>query len=98
MTAAAFITVLASCSGIAMSLMPLTQVRRLLLVRRSDEIAIELFAFAIFGSSVWLAYGMSNGDTVLWVANAVGLATNSAVVLSSLRFRRAPATEVLSHD
>ncbi|MDO8187345.1 SemiSWEET family transporter [Conexibacter sp. JD483] len=96
--AAGLITALVTCTGVAMALMPLTQLRRLLLLRRSDEIAIELFAFATFGSGVWLAYGLARGDLVVVLANAIGIVTNAVVTITALRFRRAPALEALPHD
>jgi uncharacterized protein with PQ loop repeat len=97
-SATELITAVVVCTGVAMALMPLTQLRRLLLLRRSDEIAIELFAFATVGTTVWLAYGIAQGDTVVVLANAIGIATNAVVTVTALRFRRAPALEVLSHD
>lgn len=83
--------VLASVMGIAMSLAPLLQARRVQRMGDSSEVSVALFLILIIGSVMWLVRGVVTADPVLIVPNVVAVAVEAVTIAVVLRFRPRPA-------
>ena len=89
----------AALSGVFMALSPLLQARRVLAVGDSSEVSAGVFLMMRVNATIWLTYGLSTGNHVVVVPNAVALATTSFTLLVIRRHRNghgapAPATVV----
>lgn len=73
--------------GIAMALSPVLQIRKILARRSSDDVSIGYFLVLLVGFALWLAYGISIGNLVLIVPNAVALAVGVATIAIARRYR-----------
>lgn len=84
------LAVLTTVWGLVMGLAPLLQVR--VIVRRRDATGISLVWILVLfvGFVLWLAYGLSIGNTPIVVTNIVNV-TVTAVLLAVVRVFRHPA-------
>jgi uncharacterized protein with PQ loop repeat len=83
-----FFGVLASVMGVAMSLAPLFQVRRILERGQADDVSQAFLVVIAVGASAWCAYGISTGDPYLIVPNTLGVFTNVGTLLVVRRFQK----------
>jgi uncharacterized protein with PQ loop repeat len=77
----------ASSMGVAMSLAPLFQVRRVLERQQADDVSQAFLLVIAVGSSAWCAYGVSSGDAYLIIPNALGVITNLGTLLLVRRYQ-----------
>jgi uncharacterized protein with PQ loop repeat len=80
--------ILASAMGVAMSLAPLFQVRRVLERGQADDVSPAYLIVIAVGSSCWCAYGISTGDPYLIIPNSLGVITNVGTLLVVRRYQR----------
>ncbi len=73
--------------GIAMALSPALQIRRILARRSSEDVSIGYFLVLFVGFALWLAYGISIGNLVLIVPNAVAIVVAVATIVIARRYR-----------
>ena len=81
MDATDFFGILASVVGVAMSLAPLFQVRRVLERGQADDVSPAFLIVIAVGASCWCAYGISTGDPYLIIPNSLGVITNVGTLL-----------------
>jgi uncharacterized protein with PQ loop repeat len=81
MEATDFFGVLASVMGVAMSLAPLFQVRRVLERGQADDVSQAFLVVIAVGATCWCAYGISTGDPYLIIPNSLGVITNVGTLL-----------------
>jgi uncharacterized protein with PQ loop repeat len=86
-----FTGVLASCMGIAMSMAPLLQARRVHRIGDSSEISIGFFVIFALGACAWVLRGAATGDVVILIPNAVSVVVQVVTLLVVLRHRPRPA-------
>jgi uncharacterized protein with PQ loop repeat len=70
--------------GFLMGIAPLLQLRRIVARRTADDLSLTQLFIIVFGTGLWLAYGLAAGDSAIITANAVAVTTNAltlAVVL-----------------
>jgi uncharacterized protein with PQ loop repeat len=79
--------VLASVMGVAMSLAPLFQVRRILERERADDVSQAFLIVIAVGATAWCAYGISTGDPYLIIPNTLGVITNVGTLLVVRRYQ-----------
>jgi MtN3 and saliva related transmembrane protein len=82
-----FFGVLASVMGVAMSLAPLFQVRRVLERRQADDVSQAFLIVIAIGATAWCAYGISTGDAYLIIPNSLGVITNLGTLLVVRRYQ-----------
>ena len=82
-----FFGVLASVMGVAMSLAPLFQVRRVLERGQADDVSQAFLVVIAVGASCWCAYGISTGNPYLIIPNTVGVITNVATLVVVRRYQ-----------
>lgn len=73
--------------GVAMGLAPLLQLRTIVRRRSSMDVSLGYLAVLLVGFVLWLAYGISIGDTPLIVTNVVALTASSATFATVLFYR-----------
>lgn len=73
--------------AIAMAVSPALQIRQMLTTRSSADVSIGYFAVLVVGFLLWCAYGLSKGDPVLFVPNALAAVVGGATIIIALRFR-----------
>ena len=78
--------ILASVMGVAMSLAPLFQVRRVLERQQADDVSQAFLIVIAVGASCWCAYGISTGDPYL-IPNSLGVITNLGTLLVVRRYQ-----------
>ena len=94
MSATDFFGILASVMGVAMSLAPLFQVRRVLEREQADDISQAFLVVIAVGATCWCAYGISTGDPYLIIPNTVGVITNVGTLLVVRRFQQRSESSV----
>jgi uncharacterized protein with PQ loop repeat len=94
MSATVFFGILASVMGVAMSLAPLFQVRRVLARGQADDVSLAFLVVIAVGSSCWCAYGISTGDPYLIIPNTLGVITNVGTLLVVRRYQQRSASSV----
>jgi uncharacterized protein with PQ loop repeat len=94
MSATDFFGILASVMGVAMSLAPLFQVRRVLERGQADDVSLAFLAVIALGSSSWCAYGISTGDPYLIIPNTLGVITNVGTLLVVRRYQQRSGSSV----
>jgi uncharacterized protein with PQ loop repeat len=94
MSATDFFGILASVMGVAMSLAPLFQVRRVLERGQADDVSLAFLVVIALGSSSWCAYGISTGDPYLIIPNTLGVITNVGTLLVVRRYQQRSASAV----
>lgn len=75
--------------GVLMALSPILQIRRITLRRSSVDVSIGNLAVLQIGFCLWLAYGISLGNPVIVVPNAMAAAVGVATIGFSWRYRTA---------
>jgi uncharacterized protein with PQ loop repeat len=93
-SATAFFGVLASVMGVAMSLAPLFQVRRVLERGQADDVSLTFLAVIAAGSTSWCAYGISTGDPFLIIPNTLGVITNVGTLFVVRRYQERSGSSV----
>jgi MtN3 and saliva related transmembrane protein len=81
------IAVMAGTWGVAMGLAPLLQLRTILRRRSSADVSVGYLAVLLVGFVLWLAYGISIGDTPLIITNTVALSASTATFVAVLAYR-----------
>ena len=94
MSATDFFGILASVMGVAMSLAPLFQVRRILEREQADDISQTFLVVIAVGATCWCAYGISTGDPYLIIPNTVGVITNVGTLLVVRRYQQRSESSV----
>jgi uncharacterized protein with PQ loop repeat len=94
MSATDFFGILASVMGVAMSLAPLFQVRRILEREQADDVSQAFLVVIAVGATCWCAYGISTGDPYLIIPNTVGVITNVGTLFVVRRFQQRPESSV----
>jgi len=89
-----FFGILASVMGVAMSLAPLFQVRRVLARGQADDVSLAFLGVIAAGSTSWCAYGISTGDPYLIIPNSLGVITNVGTLLVVRRYQQRSASSV----
>ena len=84
------IAVVAGTWGVAMGLAPLLQLRTILRRRSSMDVSVGYLGVLLVGFVLWLAYGISIGDTPLIVTNSVALTASTATFVAVLVYRDRP--------
>lgn len=74
--------------GSLMGLSYLPQTRRIIQLKRSEELSITTYVIILFGASVWLIYGISRHDSALIIANICGIFGAGSVLLAALYYRK----------
>jgi uncharacterized protein with PQ loop repeat len=87
-TAADVLAVVAATWGVAMAVAPLLQIRRILATGSSMGVSLAYLSVLTVGFGLWLAYGISIGNTALIVSNIVALTVGVASLAVAYRFRR----------
>jgi uncharacterized protein with PQ loop repeat len=94
MSATDFFGILASVMGVAMSLAPLFQVRRILEREQADDVSQAFLVVIAVGATCWCAYGISTGDPYLIIPNTVGVITNVGTLFVVRRFQQRSESSV----
>lgn len=83
----------ATVYGVAMSLAPLLQARRMWQRRSSADISMPYLVVLLVGFTLYLAYGISISNRLLIVTNSVSIAATATTLAlaASLRGPRAPS-------
>jgi MtN3 and saliva related transmembrane protein len=63
------------------------QVTRVFRTRSTRDISLPTFAALVFGTALWLLYGILLGEIPLIAANGISLALVSAVLWGKLKFK-----------
>jgi MtN3 and saliva related transmembrane protein len=92
------IAVMAGTWGVAMGLAPILQLRTILRRRSSADVSIGYLAVLLAGFVLWLAYGISIGDTPLIITNVVALSASTATFIAVLIYRDRPADPALATE
>ena len=87
------LAVIAGTWGVAMGLAPLLQLRTIVRRRSSMDVSLGYLAVLLVGFVLWLAYGISIGDTPLIVTNVVALTASTVTFVTVLVYRDRPAPE-----
>jgi MtN3 and saliva related transmembrane protein len=74
--------------GVAMALAPLLQLRRMRVIRSSRDVSLAYLAVLLAGFSLYLWYGISIGNRVLIVTNAVSIVATATTLSVGLALRR----------
>jgi uncharacterized protein with PQ loop repeat len=75
--------------GVLMALSPILQVRRIVSRRSSADISVGSLAVLQVGFALWLAYGITIGNAVLVVPNAMALIIGFVTIGVTWWFRQA---------
>ena len=94
MSATDFFGIVASVMGVAMSLAPLFQVRRILEREQADDVSQAFLVVIAVGATCWCAYGISTGDPYLIIPNTVGVITNVGTLLVVRRYQQRSESSV----
>jgi uncharacterized protein with PQ loop repeat len=95
MSATDFFGIVASVMGVAMSLAPLFQVRRILEREQADDVSQAFLVVIAVGATCWCAYGISTGDPYLIIPNTVGVITNVGTLFVVRRFQQRSESSVV---
>jgi hypothetical protein len=90
MALASLAGLVASVSGVVMALSPLLQARRVRIAHDSSEVSSGVFLVMRTNATIWLTYGLSNGNLVIVIPNLVALVTTTATLAVIRRNRPAP--------
>ena len=74
--------------GVAMALAPLLQLRRMRVIRSSRDVSLAYLAVLLTGFALYLWYGISIGNRVLIVTNAVSILATATTLSVGLALRR----------
>jgi uncharacterized protein with PQ loop repeat len=85
-----FTGVLATVMGVAMSMAPLLQARRVHQIGDSSEVSVSFFVVFVLGSTAWVARGLATMDPVIIVPNVVAIVAQAVTLLVVLRHRPKP--------
>ena len=88
MSATVFFGILASVMGVAMSLAPLFQVRRVLERGQAGDVSQAFLVVIAAGATCWCADGISTGDPYLIIPNSLGVITNVGTLLVVRHYQR----------
>lgn len=88
MTPVSLIGLVASASGVCMALSPLLQARRIRAVGDSSEVSSGVFLMMRVNATIWFTYGLSTGNVVVVIPNAVALVTTTATLMVIRRNRQ----------
>lgn len=88
MTGTEVLALVTSIWAVAMALSPGLQIRTMLQTRSSEDVSVGYFAVLVVGFALWVAYGISKGDPVLFVPNAIAVLVGSATIVLALYLRR----------
>lgn len=69
--------------GVAMSLAPTRQIRRMVSSNSSRGVSLDYLTVLEVGFVLYLAYGLSIDNRVLIIANTVSLIANSAALMTA---------------
>ncbi len=78
---------MAASWGVLMAVSPILQVRRILERHSSADVSIGYLAVLEIGFLLWIVYGLTLGNPVIWVPNTVACTTGLATIVVALRFR-----------
>ena len=78
----------ATVYGVAMSLAPLIQARKMYRQRSSADVSIVYLAVLLVGFGLYFAYGISIANRLLIVTNAVSIAATATTLLVAVTLRR----------
>ena len=81
------IEIVAGVYGVMMSLAPMLQARRMRQRRSSADVSIIYLAVLEVGFVLYLAYGLSIGNSVLIATNSVSIAATSLTLVIATRYR-----------
>ena len=70
-----------------MGVAPVLQIRRMVMNQSSRDVSLAFLVVYLVGWVLWLAYGVSLGNTALVVANVVSLVFGAAALAVALRLR-----------
>lgn len=81
------IELVATVYGVAMSLAPLLQARRMLGRRSSSDVSMAYLAVLVVGFTLYLLYGVSISNRLLIVTNSVSILATAATLGIALWLR-----------
>ncbi len=87
MSSSSSLAYVAGSWGVLMSLAPLLQIRAMVRTRSSASVSLGYLGVLAVGFALWLAYGLSLGNTALVVTNIVSLIVGLATITVARRFR-----------
>lgn len=73
--------------GFLMGTAPLLQLRRLMARRSAEDLSVMQLFIIVFGTGLWLAYGLAAGDSAIVISNVVAVATNAMTLAFVLALR-----------
>jgi uncharacterized protein with PQ loop repeat len=76
--------------GVVMGVAPLLQINRIVRRGQSGDLSLTQLAIVVFGTGLWLAYGLSIGNSTIIISNVVATAVNAATLAFALYFRERP--------
>lgn len=74
--------------AVAMAISPGLQIRTMLQTKSSDDVSIGYFVVLVVGFLLWVSYGFSKEDPVLFVPNSIAAVVGVVTIVVALRFRR----------
>jgi MtN3 and saliva related transmembrane protein len=80
--------VTAASWALVMALAPILQIREMVRRGSSEGVSIGYFAVLLVGFSLWVAYGLANGDLPLIVPNCVAFLVMGCTIAVALDKRR----------
>ena len=86
------IETVATVYGVAMSLGPLLQARKMRQRRSSGDVSLPYLVVLVIGFSLYLAYGLSISNRLLIITNIVSIAATATTLLIALAYRTADTT------
>lgn len=74
--------------AVAMAVSPGLQIRTMLRTKSSNDVSIGYFVVLVIGFLLWVAYGLTKDDPVLFVPNSIAAIVGAATIIVALRYRR----------
>lgn len=62
------------------------QIRKSLKTKKTDDVSKWLIISLIAGLSLWVVYGALKGDTIITIANAIGVTLNVILLVLKLKY------------
>jgi MtN3 and saliva related transmembrane protein len=62
------------------------QIRKSLRTKKTDDVSKWLIISLITGLSLWLLYGVTEGDTIIIGANSIGVSLNVFLLILKLKY------------
>ena len=82
-----FIDILTTVVGIVMGCANFPQAYRIFKKKRSESISLITYSLLLFGSIVWIVYGIEKSSFPIIISNIIGVISISLVIFLTFKYR-----------